>query len=390
MRNTYGNAGRTDESRKIWVILSSSSYRSGIFLVEKKGSKLRIMHDLQPLNQVTIRDSALPPIIDDITEDFKGYSFYFLVDLKAGYNMVTLDKQSRALTAFYALDFGSMQLCTLPQGFTNSVAEFCRRTNHVLLDIWNGKVRVFVDDIAGKGPKTRYNERTIDGNSEIRQFIYEGLHTLKETLILVEKAGLTISGQKFVGATPELEILGCVVSLLGSHISHGTMAKISKWPVCTSVSEVRGFLRTVGIVCKWIKDFAKIAKPLTTLTQKAITPEFEWNDVVQNAMNILKEKARTAPPLIAVDYILALQILCLQFHTSDLGLVTLTVDSSVIDAGWIVSQIVEKGELPVVCIWIGYVQGTWEPLLSTQIGTLWIILCCQGRASQVIWNTFSD
>ena len=328
--------------------LSSSSYRSGIFLVEKKGGKLRIVHDLQPLNQVTIRDSALPPIIDDITEDFKGYSFYFLADLKAGYDAVTLDKQSRALTAFYALDFGSMQLCTLPQGFTNSVAEFCRRTNHVLLDIRNGKVRVFVDDIAGKGPKTRYNERTIQGNSEIRQFVYEGLHTLEETLILVEKAGLTISGQKFVGATPELEILGCVVSLLGSHISHGAMAKISKWPVCTSVSEVRGFLGTVGVVRKWIKDFAKIAKPLTTLTQKAITPEFEWNDGAQNAMDILKEKARTAPPLIAIDYILASQILRPQFRNSDLGLVTLAVDSSVIGAGWIVSQIVEKGELPVV------------------------------------------
>ena len=33
---------------------------------------------------------------------------------------------------------------------------------------------------------------------------------------------------------------------------------------------------------------------------------------------------------------------------SDLGLVTIAVDSSIIGAGWIVSQITKKGELPVL------------------------------------------
>ena len=35
-------------------------------------------------------------------------------------------------------------------------------------------------------------------------------------------------------------------------------------------------------------------------------------------------------------------------RTSDLGLVTIAVDSSIIGAGWILSQITEKGELPVL------------------------------------------
>ena len=34
--------------------LSSSSYRSAVFAIEKKNGKLRLVHDLQPLNRVTI------------------------------------------------------------------------------------------------------------------------------------------------------------------------------------------------------------------------------------------------------------------------------------------------------------------------------------------------
>jgi hypothetical protein len=60
------------------------------------------------------------------------------------------------------------------------------------------------------------------------------------------------------------------------------MGKITKWPICTSVTEVHGFLGTVGIVRKWIKDFAKFVKPLMTLMQKAITPEFDWTPAAQD------------------------------------------------------------------------------------------------------------
>jgi hypothetical protein len=82
---------------------------------------------------------------------------------------------------------------------------------------------------------------------------------------------------------------------------------------------------------------------ISMLCQKAIIPEFEWTPAAQSAMDILKEKARTAPPLITIDYTLASQILRPQFCESDVGLVTLAVDSFVIGAGWIISQIIENG-----------------------------------------------
>ena len=325
-----------------------SSYRSVFFAVEKKNGKLRIVHDLQPLNRVTIRDASLPPRIDDIIEEFKGHAYYLIADLKAGYDAVPLAKESRDLTAFHAYAYGSMHLTSLPQGYTNSMSEFCRRTNHMIQSLRPDKANVFVDDVLGKGPKLRYNDETLPENSDIRKFIFEGIQVLQGICACVRKAGVTISGEKFVAATPELEMLGATVSILGAHVTHGALSKITKWPVCTSGTKVRGFLGTVGVVRRWIKDFAKIARPLVQLTKKLETPIFEWNDEAQTAMERLKFLASTAPPLVAIEYELASKVQREEFRESDKGLVTLAVDSSYIGAGWILSQILDKGDLPIL------------------------------------------
>ena len=86
-----------------------------------------------------------------------------------------------------------------------------------------------------------------------------------------------------VVATPALTALGTVVSLLGGHVMHKIMAKILKWPVCQSVSDIRGFLGTVGVVRKWIKNFAKIALPLTMLMRHSSAKIFNWNTKVNEA-----------------------------------------------------------------------------------------------------------
>ena len=47
---------------------SDASYRSRFFCVKKKNGSLRLVHDLQPLNAVTICNSGVPPLTDQIIE----------------------------------------------------------------------------------------------------------------------------------------------------------------------------------------------------------------------------------------------------------------------------------------------------------------------------------
>ena len=106
---------------------SSSSYRSRWFTVLKKNGKLRIVHDLQPLNAVTIRDSAVPPYTEQLTESFGGRSCYGLLDLFVGYDERALHVDSRDLTTF-PMPFGAYRLTSVPMGWSNtvSVSSRCR------------------------------------------------------------------------------------------------------------------------------------------------------------------------------------------------------------------------------------------------------------------------
>ena len=65
---------------------SQSSYRSQWFVTVKKSGKLRIVHDLQPLNQIAIRDAGSVPILDDFVEGFAGRQCYTVFDLFWGFD----------------------------------------------------------------------------------------------------------------------------------------------------------------------------------------------------------------------------------------------------------------------------------------------------------------
>ena len=54
------------------------------------------------------------------------------------------------------------------------------------------------------------------------------------------------------------------------------MEAIIEWPRPTTVTEVRSFLGLIGYYRRFVKDFCKIAVPLTRLTKKNV--KFNWID----------------------------------------------------------------------------------------------------------------
>src|SRR5260221_5628233 len=103
---------------------SSASYCSTFFAVQKKGGALQVVHDLQPLNAVTVQDATLPPCVDNMIKSFAGCAVYGLSNLKLGYDSHILATISQDLTSFYVEGMGLLRLTRLPQGHTNLVTEF--------------------------------------------------------------------------------------------------------------------------------------------------------------------------------------------------------------------------------------------------------------------------
>ena len=140
---------------------SCSSYTSPIFAVIKQDKKsLRIVHDLQWLNSVTIQDAGLLPRIEEFINTLAGRVCYRLVEVMGGYIQRELHAELRPLTAFET-QLGRLQLTRLPQGATNLVAVYQAQMSWILQDELPHVAQIFIDDAAVKGPRNNYGGVTL-------------------------------------------------------------------------------------------------------------------------------------------------------------------------------------------------------------------------------------
>ena len=215
-------------------------YRNPFFLVgKKKPGEYRLVNAAMNYNRVTIRDANLPPSSDDFSEEFAGMHILSLVDWMSGYDQIELAVESRDLTAFMT-PIGLVRHTTLPQGATNSVAQFVRAGHVVLLHQIPHAARLFVDDVAIKGPRTDYDQE--EAFPGVRRYVLEHLINLDAVLLDIERAGATIAGDKLQLCMKGIHIVGYVCDQYGRHPQASKIEKIVKWPKPNNKKELRGFL----------------------------------------------------------------------------------------------------------------------------------------------------
>ena len=192
---------------------SNSSYRSRWFCVLKKdGKSLRIVHSLEPLNAVTIQHSGVPPIPEQLAEQFAGRPCIGLLDLYVGYDEREIAESSRDLTTFQT-PFGAHRLVTLPMGWSNSVPIFHDDVTYILQPEIPRYTVPYIDDVPIKGPDTDYRNpdgswETIAANPSVRCFVWEHLEVVMRILQRIRHAGGTFSGKKFLACVREGVVIG--------------------------------------------------------------------------------------------------------------------------------------------------------------------------------------
>ena len=141
------------------------------------------------------------------------------------------------------------------------------------------------------------------------------------------EAGLNLKPKKCFLFQREVKYLGHLVSQDGIKTDPDKVKAVSDWPVPQDVTEVKRFLGLCSYYCRFVKDFATVAKPLTRLTEKNIP--FVWGDDESAAFETLKSLLTSSPVMT---------------YPNPTSTFILDTDASNVGIGAVLSQIVDGEE----------------------------------------------
>jgi hypothetical protein len=99
-----------------------------------------------------------------------------------------------------------------------------------------------------------------------------------------------------------------VISAGGISVDPSKVNDVLNWMPPTNASEIHSFLRQAGYYRRFIRDFSKIAKPMTRLLEK--NKDFDWTEECQVSFKELKKRLTSAPVLILPDITKKFDIYC--------------------------------------------------------------------------------
>ncbi|GJX06116.1 putative reverse transcriptase domain-containing protein [Tanacetum coccineum] len=210
-----------------------------------------------------------------------GARYFSKIDLRSGYHQLRVHDDDISKTAFRTR-YGHFEFTVMPFGLTNAPAVFMDLMNRVCKPYLDKFVIVFIDDIL------IYSKTKEDHENHLRLM-----------LDLLRKEKLYAKFSKCEFWLQEVHFLGHVVNHDGIHVDPSKIEAVKSWKAPTTPSEVRSFLGLAGYYRRFIENFSKIAKPLTSLTQK--NQKYEWGEKQEEAFQTLKDNLCNAPILSLPD-----------------------------------------------------------------------------------------
>jgi hypothetical protein len=118
------------------------------------------------------------------------------------------------------------------------------------------------------------------------------LHLLSQNQIFLKQS-------KCAFGTSEVEYLGHLVGKYGVRVDPKKIESMKDWPHPKTLKSLGGFLGLIGYYHKFVKNYGKIAAPLTALLKKN---SFTWTPVTAQAFQTLKMAMCTTPVLPLPDF----------------------------------------------------------------------------------------
>ena len=246
-----------------------------IIVVPKGDGGKCLVIDYRALNKVTRKFVWPMPKVEDIFSQLNGAKYFSTLDLRARYHHTGLTTDSIPKTAFTS-PFGKYEYVKVPLGLAQAPAYFQELMTGVLKDL--PFAMAYLDDII-------IYSSTPEEHLEHIRTVFEKLPDAK----------LSMKLSKYHSFAKEIQYLGHILGKEGIKPIPAKTETIKVMHPPVNLKQVRIFLGLVGYYRKFIRNFAKIVKPLTMLTQMDVT--FEWKEIHQDTFMKLKEAIIQAPIL---------------------------------------------------------------------------------------------
>ncbi|UYV65989.1 hypothetical protein LAZ67_3006074 [Cordylochernes scorpioides] len=256
---------------------SSSPWSFPVILVKKRDGKYRFCVDYRKLNNVTVKDVYPIPRIDEVMDTLQGSTHFSAIDLRSGYWQVEVEERDKEKTAFTTAH-GLYEFNVMPFGLCNAPATFERNMENMLGNLRWQICLCYLDDVIIYSP---------DFPTHLKR--------LEAVFRCFRESNLRLNDKKCRFDFEELEILGYITSKHGIKPAEHNIKAVRNFPRPKKVKEVQSFLGMCSYYRKFIKDFSKIADPLTNLIKKSVS--FTWTERQEEAFQTLKT-ALLSPPIL--------------------------------------------------------------------------------------------
>jgi len=261
---------------------STSPVGSPILFVPKtNGRGLRLCVDYRGLNAITIPNRYPLPLMQELQDRVQGAQWSTKMDLKNGFNLIRIQKGDEWKTSFRTC-YGLYEFQVMPFSLTNALSTFQDMMNHILSDVLDVGVLAYMDDILVYVKTEEEHDRLV-----------------RKVLKRLQHNGLAISPEKCIWKAEEVEFLGYVIGRNGIRMSQDKVEAVLSWQQPTSLTETQSFLGFANFYRCFIRDYSKVAHPLTELTKR--TEKWAWNPEAEAAFQELKNQFTQAPILAHFD-----------------------------------------------------------------------------------------
>ncbi|SNX83759.1 uncharacterized protein MEPE_02467 [Melanopsichium pennsylvanicum] len=258
---------------------SSSQAAAPLLFVPKKDGRLWPCVDYRALNAITIKDRYPIPLISKHLDWLATAKIFTKFDLKGAYNLLRIAPGHEWKTAFRTR-YGSYKYLVMPFGLCNAPATFQRLMNHVLSDLLDVSVIVYLDDILV------FSDNEADHH-----------HHVCQVLDRLRKHQLYCAPDKCEFHTDSVEFLGYLVSPDGLSMDPTKVSTVLEWPPPQSIRQIQVFLGFANFYRRFIRHYSRVAAPLTDLLKGGASGKVDLPPEATAAFNRLKEAFTSAPIL---------------------------------------------------------------------------------------------